>query len=684
MKNSITNRAIALILSLLLITPLAHSQLSNWANFTSPLWINHIKLSGNTLWITTMGGGIVQYDKTTGQTTILTRTDGLADNQTVGLACRGNQVWIGGERYGIDLYQNGNFTNFNTDNSALRSNQLNSDILVDRNNDIWIAGLLAVYRYDGNTFHRYSLSAWDIRSNGMTQSLAEDTDGTIWFGGFNFSKITTDGKIVEIEKHIINGTNMLNDIAITTDGTKWIAANNGLYKYDGTAVTPTDIQRVGIYALDIDRNARLWLGDSNADLVKYTEGSIQRFHVPTDIENDFITDILCDEDIIWVGMRRSGLWKYENGNFENIPFTENQYPFDNPDGDIVVAPDGNALFPTDDGVIQSDTVGQCTVEIEGTNAKSKIHIDQSGHIWVATNSDSKDKLLKINGSDITKFTAANSPLAGKTITAMHVDANNNLWLGTEKHGVLKYDDSTWTEYNTSNSALSGNRIVYIASNGNSVWVSTHFHGLNKIEGDAITVYRKTIGGLPSDYSKSLAFDHNGNLWLATCDDRNNATETPVFDKASGYGLTKFNGTTWTNYNTSNSFIPSNSVMDIGIDKYGNIWLATAGDAGLACFDGLNRWTLYNVRNSGISDNNVSKIAVDPNTDFIWMSHTSSGISLAKINASSPNTGLSAIAPGQPIPADHSIYDILGRKVHPSRILKGQIYIQNGQKFILTE
>jgi ligand-binding sensor domain-containing protein len=47
---------------------------------------------------------------------------------------------------------------------------------------------------------------------------------------------------------------------------------------------------------------------------------------------------------------------------------------------------------------------------------------------------------------------------------------------------------------------------------------------------------------------------------------------------------------WIVYNTSNSGLPDNSVSAIAIDAQGNKWIGTLG--GLAKFDGSS-WTVYN-------------------------------------------------------------------------------------------
>jgi hypothetical protein len=96
---------------------------------------------------------------------------------------------------------------------------------------------------------------------------------------------------------------------------------------------------------------------------------------------------------------------------------------------------------------------------------------------------------------------------------------------------------------------------------------------------------------------------NGNIWLAY----NNST-TPTLS-----GVRKYDGTTWTDYQTTNSGLPDNRSNCISVDSSGNYWIGT--NAGLAKFDGTN-WTVYNQSNSGLLGNTVN--AVEVYDSVIWV------------------------------------------------------------------
>ena len=65
-------------------------------------------------------------------------------------------------------------------------------------------------------------------------------------------------------------------------------------------------------------------------------------------------------------------------------------------------------------------------------------------------------------------------------------------------------------------------------------------------------------GLPSQSLKSVVQDQQGYIWLGT-----------------QFGLSRFDGTTFTNYNTQNSaFLPSNGINKLLIDSNGLLWVGT--------------------------------------------------------------------------------------------------------------
>lgn len=107
----------------------------------------------------------------------------------------------------------------------------------------------------------------------------------------------------------------------------------------------------------------------------------------------------------------------------------------------------------------------------------------------------------------------------------------------------------------------------------------------------------TTNGLPSNEIKSIYVDSSDVVWIGS-------------DK----GLTRYDGTKTTTYNSDNN-LKNNSVNDIAYEQtaYGHeLWIATNGGLTVASFnsDGVTGATTYTTANSDITDTVVNAVMVD--------------------------------------------------------------------------
>ncbi|RKY84338.1 hypothetical protein DRQ09_08770, partial [candidate division KSB1 bacterium] len=313
---------------------------------------------------------------------------------------------------------------------------------------------------------------------------------------------------------------------------------------------------------------------------------------------------------------------------------------------------------------------------------STVYVASNGEIWFGTNGFG---VAVFNGINWTVFDEQNSNLSYNEITCIVEDDSNNIWVGT-KMGLNLYD-GTWTEYNTTNTPnLGSNNIRSLAvDDSGSVWVGTSY-GLSKYDGTNWYLWQ-TTEGLVSNDIYSVAIDTEG-VWIATSGgiSKFDGVSFENFTTASGlidnyvvsiavdstdtvwacydqnYGITKYDGTTWVNYDTSNTGLPCNKVSSIGVDGDGNIWFGTEKgltkfdkinwtgyqvngftgkcvtaivqdnnnnmwfgtmESGVFKFDGTN-WTNYDTTNSDLSYNNISDIAIHPDGS-IWIATSANGI-----------------------------------------------------------
>lgn len=196
------------------------------------------------------------------------------------------------------------------------------------------------------------------------------------------------------------------------------------------------------------------------------------------------------------------------------------------------------------------------------NNVQAVTFDASGNKWIGTGCG----LTKFDNFNWVTFNTTNSGLPNNIVTSIAIDKNGTKWIGTGS-GLTKFDDTTWTTYNNANSGLPSDNITSLAidTNGNK-WIGTWLNGLTKFDGVNWVTY------FPSSSISSIVVDANDIKWIGT-----------------NFGLVKFQDTTYTIFNTSNTGMPINSISTLGIDVDGPKWIGTSNGNGLFKFDDVN-WT----------------------------------------------------------------------------------------------
>jgi ligand-binding sensor domain-containing protein len=153
---------------------------------------------------------------------------------------------------------------------------------------------------------------------------------------------------------------------------------------------------------------------------------------------------------------------------------------------------------------------------------------------------------------------------------------------------------TWTTYTTADGLAANNVYPIVVDSAGVKWFGTT-SGVTKFNGTNWTTYTSSNSGLPFNLAMSMGIDRDGNMWFGT---------------DSNTGVTKFDGAnSWTNYRTADG-LAGNYVTDITKDG-GNVWFAcwSNGGGGVSKFTGTT-WTTYNTGNSGIVSNSTRCVTID--------------------------------------------------------------------------
>ncbi len=195
------------------------------------------------------------------------------------------------------------------------------------------------------------------------------------------------------------------------------------------------------------------------------------------------------------------------------------------------------------------------------------------------------------------YTPHNSTLPNTNLTKIRVDKSDIKWIGTTNNGLIKFDGSSFTVYNNSNSGLPGNTINDIYIDNNAIWVGTD-HGFARFDGSGWKVYNSANSQIEDENITALTIDHNNNVWAGTAS-----------------GLLRFDGVSFKSYNKLNSGLSSDNISALAVDANNALWVGTWG-AGIIKYENFI-WTVYSSFNSGLSDDYISSIKFD-NTGMLYV------------------------------------------------------------------
>ncbi len=219
--------------------------------------------------------------------------------------------------------------------------------------------------------------------------------------------------------------------------------------------------------------------------------------------------------------------------------------------------------------------------------------DKTGNLWV-TNSRIKNglKVLKTNGQwGSYAMTSILINPESSSYSSIVVDKNNVKWIGTNRDGVVGFNETTNTFKKMTSGTDEGNLPVedvrtLAIDTKNQLWIGTtkglrvlsnvsNFQSESQLKANAIIITEDNLAQelMYEQFVTSIAVDGANNKWIGTAD-------SGVFMVSSNGQETKYH------FTINNSPLPSNYINDIKINgKTGEVFIATS--KGLVSFNGIS-------------------------------------------------------------------------------------------------
>ncbi|TLY53621.1 MAG: diguanylate cyclase [Gammaproteobacteria bacterium] len=322
---------------------------------------------------------------------------------------------------------------------------------------IWLATYAGLARYSGAAFDSIDRRTAPVLRSSAITSLLVDRDGTFWVGTLNGGLYKSRGRTFE---------------EVPASGALWLATDLGIARRDASGVhifgTDSGMPRGTYRGLAADADGNVWIAVDGAGVARWHGGKFELYGVAQGVPNAAVYAVRIDHaGVLWAGTQ-GGLAYFHDGRFERDP--------------KAAALEGKRVYA-----------------LQG---------DRDDNLW-----------MSVLGLGICRLNARSfdcerglAGLGNQVVRSMFEDLEGNLWIGTTDGGAHRISDSklaTVTGAGESNSV----RAVWEDAQG-TIWGATDGSGLVLVEPHALTRSKYNVG-LISPFTRSIASDATGNLWVGS-------------------------------------------------------------------------------------------------------------------------------------------------------------------------
>ena len=349
---------------------------------------------------------------------------------------------------------------------------------------------------------------------------------------------------------------VINSITQDKVGLIWVAAEDGLARFDGNSLKvfkhDPDVDQTlssnHIQSIFVDSEGFVWAGAINGlnRLDPKTEQFIRYLHDPAN-SNSIVGDNISyinqnPKGNLWIASMNAGFTYYDRKKAKFIQYSQSNLPSLSSTDVIFVYEDqedllwvgslagGLDVFETEDGIITKKVESLSQKNLLPSLSMRCITSDHMGNLWIGTDGglvfyNRKHKTFNV-------LDKSNSDLRGDIIRSLCEDKKQTLWIGVEDKGLYQIDlknldahsstelsvvhEDSEDEYRIFKHTV---HTIYEDKDKN-LWLGTNGDGVQMISG--ITekfsrIQRKQTGEYEGVYLRfwGMCSDAEGNLWLGS-------------------------------------------------------------------------------------------------------------------------------------------------------------------------
>lgn len=362
---------------------------------------------------------------------------------------------------------------------------------------------------------QYSCLNW-TRANGLpgnaVNAITQAKDGYLWLGTQN-GLVRFDGirfELVEVPDSLNVRSTRIQCLAPRTEGGVWFGSEESAYgSYDGYGRWQLGMNAEGrtdwdVYSLLMTHEGRLFVVGSGTSGWRTNNTSIDSVFrdVPEDTPYDVTATFEDSLGRIWLGTADRGLFYWQDG-------TLTKFPDASLDAEMFFAitedHDGDIWLGTSKGLIRLDPQFQRKEVVFPQNQVSALLVDRQGSLWIGT---ADSGVARWRNGEFTMFRQSDG-LVSDAVRSLAEDREGSLWIGTGE-GLSQLMDVKFPTYTEKEGMFGNLKLSVNGSPRGGLWAATD-DGLTYFNGWGTQYSTET--GLRDAYVKRVFEAANGDLFV---------------------------------------------------------------------------------------------------------------------------------------------------------------------------
>jgi signal transduction histidine kinase/ligand-binding sensor domain-containing protein len=386
---------------------------------------------------------------------------------------------------------------------------------------LWMAPRPTLAADPNRRISQYAHAAWRVQDGvleGGPLSVAQTQDGYLWLATSTLLRFDGERFVPWTSAH---GEPLpAGRLLAAQDGGLWIANPAGLRRWKNEILTSYP-GGPGVVLLE-RRDGTIWTTRGLAPAESLCEVAEPAAHCYGLGKNSAslgpITSLIEDSHgNLWLGGTNS-LGRWTNGTTTLFPLagleSNNALGIDalaeTPDGTIWVGVAKRGLGLGLERLVEGRWQAFKTPEFDGSDLQvTALHVDHEGALWIGTDSG----IYRIYGNSVDHFNSARG-LSGDNVTGFGSDREGNLWVTTPQ-GVDRFSDRPVVGFSVNEGLCAQEVDSVLASRDGSIWLGSD-GALSNLRDGRVSCLR-TGKELPGSQVTSLLEDHAGRLWIGLDD-----------------------------------------------------------------------------------------------------------------------------------------------------------------------